>query len=1007
MKTRDIQALAFKAARMTLVFMLVFWSSLRVEYLVAFADDPAADSIVIDDGSAHAADKLVDLALYQWSESNGRWMPVPQALASLEAGAAASGVDPATTVVVELTTEAADQKFVAFPIWQKGEEPPAKPAGYDEGIGLQTVTGAAFVEWKPLELLEGSPEGSITSNVVDPAGKNMLVVSATANGKAKITCQVKKSEVRTEDLAVSFTANATGFEEQQPSAPEQQIPLIDSVDLLDAQGQPFVDNSELSYDKDQLPVKDYQLKARVKISNQTFIESGVYEAPSNTALSELSGGLVDDLAWSITSQDGSPVAADVAAITPEGVLTITGEGEFTVHCTAHVPASGQSTEDTLNVKAGNAEAPDDPQGPSHPQATLQIVADIDLPQGAADDQGDQGGSGDADGQDTENPADQGQGGQPNADANSGDAAGAGDTPGAGENTQGNQGGAGQNANDAGVQAQAAEGGINRTYTAEELAARSTGDPRLFKVTASGKAATITGQGVSLMELLRTTFADAGADLDSLPVKSVKFSTHRLEQTVPWSYLQNSQVDPMLAVKSYIHVDGEDSADAPVDQSKLVDNARFRLLCGNGSKLTGATSVDADDYRWVNKITLNFEKTDSDRLAVGISYTPVSKGVNAEFVAVPNHNVTGSWNCTWEASADGKGDWEVVGSNSQTLSIPTNDQTIGTWYRVTIHNTTGNTDGDEDEELMAVSEPVELVEGKGLVLSYNPPIAGGLAIFRTHLFGVDTTQVEEYIWQWTDNGGESWQVVRNEKGANLKIPTEPINESASSGASDASGGEGASDASSGSGGASTPNLIYIRAIAVMRNSADGPLTSNVQPLTVHTGDGPVDQEGEDEGQPGGTPGDDEGRIDGQDGPKGGETTPSPAQGPGAPAQVTEIQQITLETTPPAPSSSPTPVEALDPQGTQTVPTSAADRSKLVINDAVSQQIVEQVEAKQATMEATTPGARWTKLNTLDPTSDDVRNVLAGNPFAPFVIPLGLGATAAGGVESFIAFRRQVS
>ena len=83
----------------------------------------------------------------------------------------------------------------------------------------------------------------------------------------------------------------------------------------------------------------------------------------------------------------------------------------------------------------------------------------------------------------------------------------------------------------------------------------------------------------------------------------------------------------------------------------------------------------------------------------------------------------------------------------------------------------------------------------------------------------------------------------------------------------------------------------------------------------------------------------------------------------------------------------------------------DPSKLYVNEEVTEQVNKQQEAVDEYIQATQPGARWTSLSSSQATGDDVRNILADNPFAPFVVPMGLGITVAGGLEKFLAFRRQ--
>lgn len=523
--------------------------------------------------------------------------------------------------------------------------------------------------------------------------------------------------------------------------------------------------------------------------------------------------------------------------------------------------------------------------------------------------------------------------------------------------------------------QVAEGSsVDRTYTVSELENGFNLQTRLFNdLVASGKATAITGQGVALVDVLKAAFKEAGQDLETAPVESVSFENYKgTQKTIPWSFLNNSQANPLLALKSYVHDTAKDGSSAAADSSKLVDNTRFRLLFDYSSLLSSSDS-DADDYRWINKIQVNFKTTESDNLTVGISYTPVPKGVYAELVAVPIHMINGKWDCMWEVSTKAQQSsdgtplvWtRLEGENGQTLRVLTSDDTIGNLYRVTIDNNTNLTNGEENKELVATSDPEELKEGWGVVLSYNPPQAGDMAIFKSSIYNYDGDVAKlEYVWEWSNDGGITWEEMKGEKKSTLKIQTEPVSENGSS-----------SDGS-------TPTLIYIRVRAIPPDGT--PMVSNSQPLTVHVGDEDSDVGGDD----------DTGRAKADAQKKGGETKPSSKARKRQPV-VKEVESITVER-PDAPIAPTEPPES----------TSMDESPQIYINEDVSEQVAEQEQAEQEYVESTTPGARWTQLNTIEPSGDDVTRVLDGNPFAPFVVPFGLGVTAAGGVEKLLLFRRQL-
>ena len=77
----------------------------------------------------------------------------------------------------------------------------------------------------------------------------------------------------------------------------------------------------------------------------------------------------------------------------------------------------------------------------------------------------------------------------------------------------------------------------------------------------------------------------------------------------------------------------------------------------------------------------------------------------------------------------------------------------------------------------------------------------------------------------------------------------------------------------------------------------------------------------------------------------------------------------------------------------------------MNPEVTALVQDQQAAIDKAVTESRPGARWTQLNTVEPTSEDIDNILADNPLAPFALPMGLGLIAAGSVEKVLAFRRQ--
>ncbi len=1010
---KSIQPAAGKLLRIALTFALVFALAFNGQYLVAYA----ASSLTLDDGSGHEGETLTDVVLYEEAEHDDEtlWYPI--------ANGSALGSEAAT---VYLSDVSGDREIVAVPVWDG-----AYPEGYAASEPTDEVASCTFAKWEVED-----PDEAIEKSVAPTS--NVLTLKALKTGDAVVRCLV--NEGAADELAVSFTVKSTlsgidkpgegdggeggdGGDDPSTDPGEETILKLSSVEMLTQAGEAFTSEPELTFAKTELPIL-YRLRARVVA--QYGGDMLTYTVSQGDSLAKLSDGRLENLEWTTSNPD-------IASISEEGVLEVMGEGEFTVSCVAHVKASTEEMFDTITVRSGDS-SEDDPkpsniQGESHPQDSLSIVAT--LPK-KSDSSGEQGG---------------GQGGAQDGEQGNGQAQPGDDAAASGDDSAQEPGSDdGSDAGNSGNQALPGSGGtssksvVEKTYTLEELA-QMDGEGTLpfsthtYNMASSSGALSIVGRGFSLMDLLRLTFAEQDVELDTLPVESVSFVDYRgIRTTLNWSLVKSAL--PLIAVQSLVETpddpnagsagdggstgdageaggteagsesDGTEAGDAtnPANPSgdadsdptqpgatdptaqggpQLLDNTRFRVLFDSST-----ANVDAEALRWIRSIELNMESTSSDELVVGVSYVPVPLGVEAELVAAPNHTINGQWDCKWESSRDGVVWVPILGARNQTLRVMTSTETVGTYYRVTIDNQTSLGAGDDAKHLKGTSEPVLLQVGSGfsVVLSYNPPRAGDVAVFRSSIYGYEGNPSNlSYFWEWSTDGGISWSQVKGESKPTLKIPTEPVSEDGSS------GGSGGEDA--------TPNLVYIRVRVI--SPADEVRVSNAQPLTVHVGDDDTDIGGED----------DNGRTDGVGIIQGGEdakpskpTAPTPNTGGTTPKQVIDPVEITID----MPSAA-APTAALDPDGSQTTPTEPSTSSEpmVYVDEAITDQILQQEQATQEAVQASVPGARWTALSTLNPTGEEVRRVLENNPIVPFVLPTALGLLVAGMLEKLIAYRRQLA
>lgn len=436
---------------------------------------------------------------------------------------------------------------------------------------------------------------------------------------------------------------------------------------------------------------------------------------------------------------------------------------------------------------------------------------------------------------------------------------------------------------------------------------------------------------------------------------------------------------------------DDSADIA-----LVDNTRFRLLLGATSPPRAI--VDPGALCNLTTITVNMKpeekapEFDTD-IDVSIEYVPVPIGSPAVFSALPNTAILNArFDFEWEVSTDNGKTWKALDNgNVQVLRVLTTEERLGNQYRVTME--TNATDKNGLENVTVTSKPVTLREGNGfaVVLEYDPPVAGQTAYFQSSIYGAQQGVKISYTWQQSQDGGITWTDIRGRTGSSLAVPTEPVTSK-----SDSSDGKDDGSSKSGEDEKVVP-ITYIRVIAEEMSGDKRVAISEAVPLTVHVeGESGSDEPGDDPKKPG----DDSDSKDDSSKPK--KKQP----------KVTPVDDITVEPyvpasrTKPQASSSASSATPTAPSATGTSTPQPAP-SQLYVSDSVNETVAEQQAAVEDYIEATVPGARWTSLNSAQATGDDVRNILADNPFAPFVFPVGLGIVVAGGVEKLIAFRRETS
>ena len=852
-------------------------------------------------------------------------------------------------------------------------------------------------------------------------------VSEESSSVAKITCEegVATLEGKAPGLATVRCYPSSDFDEDMLDPAyggslvvefTVQVVGVSSIELYraDSDDEVRVDGDTVELGDDERT--DFGFWARANVSYDDSGSGAVsFKSTADKPLSKSSKGLLGDLSWSVTDEQGDEVPSDVASITADGVLTVADNTTVRVRCSTDEGFGGVAYSE-VTVKTGAAQKEPVDQGDDNPQDPLTII--VKRPGAAAQDD-----EGNTDDQGQESGEAQGEDGDQSTEAEGSDES---------EGSEESEGA--KDAEDS--EGDSSAEGTEETFTlsADDFDTIESGiAEKTYTMFVDGEYQMVTGRGPSLQAVLDKIGLpmEEQENIDTLEFVN-GYDTH---VTVAWADLvaltQGTRSYILVARDSYVHEPGdfaddsqegesvqesEDASDkseaaAVSDESAekptFFTNTRFRILL---DQTANTLDLNAGNLRWVNTIIVNMKGKEPEpddepepdpELGVSIDYIPAPEGADAFLSAVPNQSIGGAnFGFTWERSTDKGETWSALDSDTvQTLRVRTDEDHIGNLYRVTLNTSMKNKEG---EDRWARSEPVEIVVGKGisLALYYVPPLAGDWANFTSQLRKIDPSSpngytelvAEKYIWESSIDGGVTWTTtgLESENDRTLKVKTNPVTPSADEGDSD-----GSSD---------SITLTYIRVRAFYEGTM---YTSNTQLLTVRVGDDDGDDSQDSQGDQKSSDiedainddankqnpqKDDFSDVDDQDDQSGKKEKKNPEANADAKKKkkkVTPIESVEYEDYYDSSDA------ATDDGGYSDVPT-------LIVNEQFDELLKQQEQQKNQQNNAV-PGARWSELSVVK--NDDVSRVLAGNPFAPLTAPFALGMTAAGVVEKLVAFRRQ--
>ncbi len=372
---------------------------------------------------------------------------------------------------------------------------------------------------------------------------------------------------------------------------------------------------------------------------------------------------------------------------------------------------------------------------------------------------------------------------------------------------------------------------------------------------------------------------------------------------------------------------------------------------------------------------------------------------------------------WEVSTDGGASWEYTpNENIQVMQVPTTEKTIGWQYRVNVR-ILDSSFKDDDGNIVDTftSEPVTIrAAGEDeflAVLEYEPTWEGTDTMFTVQLLNKQESAVT-YEWYVSPDYGRTWTTIADAHDSSYKVPTDESTMGNWYRVKVRTNGAGSSNTCDGDECDCDPNVACTNIQMLVALSDADP--SEFEPSEGSSSSGVPGGEGSGDSSSSSS-GDSSSSGSGEPGPseQGGSSEAgdsSSSESGAAPSQ--ENTQPPSQQPPssptPAPQNTPTQPSQLVPidsitKADEATPAPEAPGLNIQVDPEVTEKINEEVAAQE---EKTTGqlGQRWRKLSVI-PQQEEIKEVLADNPFAPFVLPLTVALVACGMVERLVFFRRQ--